>query len=295
VGGYLYAGYSHQFLSNALTVSNAIESIHSLGAGEFSTGVVDNYLESAYCQKESITWLSGPGTTVPEAAQAPNKSCSQGNGSVGTALAQYELGLANFDVFEGDMDLQFRLYGMLNFIQVSDVEVQHLQSLATAANVDVNSLRQNGTMKVKFGLDTEFYFLDWMSAGLRFDRLQPNSKISEQNFMILSPRVTFRSKMVTHEEISIQYSRYLYQQRGCVDAAGNAVSPAADPYLTGTTYSGTAANNLPARVYCAQPSPSGVLPSGFGGTTNNQTPGTRGAPTLLPDENVVSIQASMWW
>src|SRR5690606_20283424 len=69
--GYLYAGYSHQFLKNALIVDNAIESIHSFGGGMYTLGVTDNYLESPYCDDS-----------------APNESCSNGTGNVGTIMAQ---------------------------------------------------------------------------------------------------------------------------------------------------------------------------------------------------------------
>lgn len=286
LAGYLYAGYSHQFLSNALTVGNAVESIHSLGASNYTLGIVDNYLESPFCPAGAA-----PATT---AGGVPNGSCSNGDGSVGTILAQYELGLANFDVFEGDQDLRFKLYGMLNFVSVSDREVQFLQPIADAANVNVDDIRQNGTMKMKFGIDTEFFATDWLSAGLRFDRLSPHSKVPEHTFMILSPRITFRSQMVTREQISIQYSRYLYQNRTCVNDAGDFVSPADSPFRPGTTYGGTL-NGLPANVFCAQPASAPPPPEGFGSTSDNQPVGSRGAATLTPDVNVIKVEASMWW
>lgn len=289
LAGYLYAGYSQQLLQNALVVSGAIEAIHSFGGAEFQNGVVDNYLESTFCRTA--------GTLA-----APNKSCSNGTGGISTVMAQYELGLSNFGIMPGDMDLQFRLYGMANFMQVSDEEVKNLQALADSAGVNVSQLRQNGNYKLKFGIDTEFYPVDFMSIGVRFDRLQPNAKVAEQNFMILSPRITFRTQLVTHETISLTYSRYFYQQRTCSAANGDFVSRADSPFRPGgyNDHYGpggfpTIASGLPADVYCAQPAPSGSIPSGFGSTADNNPPGTRGAPTLIPDENVVKIEASMWW
>jgi hypothetical protein len=285
--GYLYAGYSHQLLKNSLTVGGAIESIHSFGAAEFQGGVVDNYLESPYCLSNI------------------NESCSNGTGQVGTIVAQYELGLANFGIFPGNMDLKAKLYTMINFVSVDDVEVERLDTtwgafLADpAANINgvtMDDLRQDGTTKMKFGTDLEFFPIDWMSAGVRFDRLDPHSKMENEGFSILSPRVSFRSKMVTHEEIMIQYSRYMYDQRMCEDSAGNVSSPADDPYRQGSIFGGASVDTgMPLRYDCVQPPPAGSGSGGFGQTQNTQAPGRRAAPTLIPDENVITLSATMWW
>ncbi len=286
--GYLYAGYSYQMLSNALTVDNAIESIHSLGAGNFRLGVVDNYLESPYC----LT------------ASAPNESCSNGDGAIGTVLFQYELGLANFGILPGSMDLRTKLYGMFNHVSVDDIEEQRLldqwELLLPTSQKTVNDLRQDGTTKIKFGADMEFFPLDWMSAGVRFDRLDPHSKLKNEGFSILSPRLSFRTKMVTHETITLQYSRYFYDRRQCQDAAGNVASPADDPFRPNGTSLYNQPNTdpgegFPLRLECTQPAPSSPPPDGFGAHPNNQTPGNKGAATLIPDENLISLTATMWW
>jgi hypothetical protein len=319
LAGYLYAGFSQQLLSNALTVSGAIEALHSFGGGEFDNGMVDNYLESPYCDEygryqatpAAPPQFAGGPTDLP---YAPNESCSQGNGGVSSLMLQYEIGLANFGIFPGAMDLKFKVYGMGNFVQVSDVERRYLDhviqqgSAWAAANgvaFDENSVRQNGTIKLKGGIDAEFFLNDWISIGTRFDRLQPHSKVAQQTFNILTPRITFRSKLVTHETITLSYSRYFYNARYCRNDAGIFVSPADSPFreIGGTNPvndpgAGTTAlllQGLPASTFCVQPAPSASIPSGFGATSDNQPAGTRGAPTLLPDENVVKIEAAMWW
>ncbi len=292
--GFLFIGGSHQMLKNALTVGDALESIHSLGAGEFKLGVVDNYLESPFCRGYNTGSL-------------PNESCSNGDGSVTSASVQYELGLANFGIFPGSMDLKAKLYGMLNYVTVSDLEAYRLEQIY-GVNAPIEDMRQDGTIKWKAGADLEFFPLDWMSAGIRFDRLNPTNNTilkGTQGFAILSPRLTFRTKMVTHEQFSIQYSRYFYDQRMCQDAAGNVASPADDPYRAGDTtvresiYNGASSDpahqGLPLRHFCVQPPPAPVPPTGFGSHSNTQDPGLRGAPTLLPDENVIKVEASMWW
>lgn len=283
--GMLYAGYAYTRARNALVVGHALEHLHSFGGGTFNLGITDQYLESPFCPTQNSS-----GT-----AMVPNDSCSNGNGSINTILAQYELSLSNFDVFEGNQDLRFKLYGMLNMISVDQREKQFLQPVADTAGVDVNDITQDGTRKLKFGLDTEFFATDWVSAGLRADRLQPHSKVPEHSFTVISPRLTFRSAMVTREQITIQYSRYIYDQRECFDGSGNIASPADNPYRTGSNWDSLAANGLPARAFCVQPPRAAVTPDGFGAHSDNMLAGNRGSSTLRPDVNVIKIEASMWW
>ncbi len=262
--GYFYAAYSHVGLKDALTVARAIEVIHASGGGEFGFGVVDNYLGPS-CVSTSAGVI---GRAYYPARQPYSQTdpCSHGTGGVDTLLAQYEFSLTNFtqqtsggDKFWGDgQDLNLKLYGMYNKVK-SDY----------APN--------DGIHKLKFGADLAYAALPWLTAAVRFDRLQPNSKVPEQSFAILSPRLVFKSKFVTREAITLQYSRYLYNQRQCKN--------------------GTPADGL---VYtdgedqCVQPPSSPVPPDGFGASYATQT-GQRGAPTTRPDLNVFKIEATMWW
>ncbi|HEY0464450.1 MAG TPA: hypothetical protein VGC79_09590 [Polyangiaceae bacterium] len=268
--GYFYGAYSHVGLDNALTVARAIEVIHASGGGEFGFGVVDNYLGPSCVDTQ---FHSQPGLhgrafyPQPPGDFDPGRPCSMGNGSVDTLLAQYEFSLTNFlqqssggQKFWGDgQDLYLKLYGMYNKVK-SDYEPN------------------NGIHKLKFGADLAYSILPWLSAGLRFDRLQPNSKVPEQSFAILSPRLVFKSNWNTHEAITIQYSRYMYNQREC----GGGVTPADGVVLN------------PGEDKCVQPPSSPVPPDGFGSGWPALT-AQRGAPTTRPDVNVFKIEATMWW
>jgi hypothetical protein len=232
--GELYAGFSHIYANNSRTVAPAIEVLHSFGGGEFSLGVTSNYLDG------------------------PTKS-SNGNGTVDSLSLQYDFSLANFlenlkkpgSRFWGEgRDLSLSLFTMMNWVASEDPDA-------------------NGVMKLKYGADLAGAIMPWLTLAMRFDRVQPNSKVPEQSFAILSPRLVFRSSWVTHEEIMIQYSRYFYNQREC----GDVTQP-----------------NL-----CAQPPSSPVLPDGFGALTTNQDPNTRGSGAIRPDINVFKIQANIWW
>ncbi|MDI3288576.1 hypothetical protein [Polyangium sp. 15x6] len=231
--GYLYAGFSRVSAENARVVGPAVEVIHANGGGEFALGITSNYLDDATPQ-------------------------SEGNGAVNTLLAQYELSIANIlsnmktpgQRYWGEgPDLKIAAFTMANFISSKDPDM-------------------DGVRKLKYGFDLNGRIKSWLGLGLRFDRLQPNSKIPEQSFAILSPRIVFRSDWLAHEEISLQYSRYFYNVRECA-----AASP----------------------LQCTQPPAAPTLPDGFGATTTNQDPGTRGAPATRPDLNVIRLQASIWW
>ncbi len=281
MAGYLYAGFSQIRAKTAMTVAPAIEVMHSFGGGEFTGGVIDNYLESPFCRNH------GYGDIAPGLPQNISSTCSNGTGTVNNLLAQYEIRLANFGLFEGGQDLKMKFFGVMNFISVDDSA-----SFANDPLADDHS--QDGTRKLKYGGDFEYFALPWLSAGLRADRLQPHSKVPEQSFTVVSPRITFRSDFVTREAVTIQYTRYFYEQREC--EYGN---PADDPFFTtdapNTEFNTAAPGGLPGRVYCVQPPANPTLPDGWGAHGNNGEATERAAPSTRPDINTVSITATMWW
>jgi len=239
--GDLYIGYSHVGCSHCTTVADAVEVIHSYGGGEFSEGIEANYLDS-------------------KPATAPTAGASHGNGQVDTLLLQYDFSLANMlsqlktpkqDFWGDGPDLTVSYFMMYNAITSDDPLM-------------------NGVHKLKYGVDVLGTPVKWFGLGLRVDRVQPNNLIPEQSFGVISPRLVFKTAFATHEEITFQYSRYMYNQRACTD-------------LTQTQL-------------CVQPPPSANQPNGFGSNTTDNPTNQRAVPTTAPpDENVVKLQASMWW
>lgn len=274
--GYLYAGYSHIGASDAIVVAPAIEVLHSFGGGEFSNGVTDNYFGPS-CRG------FGPYNTMREAPKNTDgqlTSCSLGNGSVDSILAQYEFSVQNFlqqseggQKFWGEgKDLKAILYGMVNMVN-SDVAMN------------------DGITKLKYGVDLQYQALPWLTVATRYDRVQPHSDFPEQSFSVLSPRLVFKSNWVTREQISLQYSRYIYNQRECAQGvpAFNTSDANDDPGpRRGFVY-------VPGQHRCVQPPSAPTSPESFGAHQENQDPKTRGAPTTRPDVNVIKIEASMWW
>jgi len=233
--GEFYLGFSHIGASRATVVNDVVEVIHAGGGQAFSQGVQGNYLD-------------GP------------RKLSNGNGAVNTLLLQYDFSLATLlarlkqGSFWGDgPDVTASFFMMWNAVKSDDRDM-------------------DGVKKVKYGVDILGTPLKWLGIGLRVDRVQPNSRIPEQSFGIVSPRLVFRTAFVTHEEISFQFSRYLYNQRACA-------APPADQTL------------------CVQPPSAPLLPNGFGAPPASLDPNQRGAPDTngRPDLNVLKLQASMWW
>jgi hypothetical protein len=243
--GDLYLAYSRINAKDAVTIAPAIEVLHSQGGGEFNLGVTGNYLDG------------GDPTTS-----------SAGNGSVDTLAGQYEFHVNRVAESLAPQDLTVFLFGMLNHVKSDDPDLD----LDTTSN-------KSSITKLKYGFDLVADILPWLGAGFRYDRAQPNSEIPEQSFSTIYPRVLFRTAFVTHELISLGYTRYFYRARSCEAAS------AADPFA-------------PQR--CVQPPSAPVLPEGFGATTTNQAADTRGAPGFaagpqLPDKGVWTLEASMWW
>lgn len=268
VFGYLYLGASHIALKDSVTVAPAIEVIHSYGGGEFNMGLTGNYLDSEVCR-----WGIGGYST-----------CSGGNGSITTLAGQYVTRVSDWMTNSplGDgRDLTLKLYGMFNWIKSRDP-------------------LNDGMSKFKVGTDVSFDAFESLALATRFDYLSPNSRVKNQAFSILSPRVVFRSNWVTHEQIALQYSHYFYAKRECdvgtpADIQRAAVASGAAIGTSAWDFAEPSAEEMD----CVQPPPSPVTPDGFGASTENQDIRLRGMPVtgahLRPDVNVVSIEASMWW
>jgi hypothetical protein len=90
-----------------------------------------------------------------------------------------------------------RTFGMYNHISGLD-------------KLDEPLMKLQGKDKLKWGVQGLYTPFAVMSGGLRFDRVQPNMDDSTHTFMVLSPRLIFRTAFVTHEQIQIQYQYYMY-------------------------------------------------------------------------------------
>ncbi len=180
VGGDLYVGFSHVAGEHAQLVGPGIEVVHSLGGGGIggANGIVDNYL--GLCAK------CAPGDV--------------GTGSINTLSVQYDYSFGRLvrylqkpsAGFWGDgSDLTVSIFAMYNTVSSRDPDA-------------------DGTKKLKFGADVVYSAFSWLAFGARADRVMPTSKDSAQSFSVVSPKAMFRTHFVTHEEITLQYSKYAF-------------------------------------------------------------------------------------
>jgi hypothetical protein len=197
IAGELYAGYSHIAAKSAQAVGPGIEVVHSLGGGGVGAGngIVDNYL----------------------GACATCTAADLGTGSIDTLALQYDYSfgrlyrkLTTGAGFWGDgADVTLSLFGMYTIVSSRDADA-------------------DGTKKLKYGADLVYSALPWLAVGARFDRVMPSSKDSEQAFTVISPKVMFRAKWITHEEITLQYSHYAFGSNVKPQAPNTAAPPDAN-------------------------------------------------------------------
>jgi hypothetical protein len=68
----------------------------------------------------------------------------------------------------------------------------------------------NHRLRYKFGLDAFYTFKSWMSAGLRVDRVSPNSKDADEDFSVLAARLVFKRNWNSRENITLLYGKWFY-------------------------------------------------------------------------------------
>jgi hypothetical protein len=294
--GYVYGAYSHVRADYALTVSRAIEVLHASGGGEFELGVPANYLDSPRCSEASAATPPPTFPSPPENWKALDRDgCSDGNGYLNALQGHYEFSLTNFTQqisggprFWGQgFDAILKLYGLVVLANSEARDTTKVSKTGGSAGLTSTSLpTRYAVTKAKFGADLTVQALPWLSPALRFDRVMPNSHIGEQSFAVLSPRVQFKTDWVTHERITVGYSRYFYDRRVC--------EPRVPDPASGGTLPDTSLDPL-AGYRCTQPPPSAVPYDGFGSSTAKQDAGNRATGVVRPDENVFKVEATMWW
>jgi hypothetical protein len=118
-----------------------------------------------------------------------------GTGTIDTVLFQHIFSVSTFiqgtEKFWGQgPDLLFGIHGMYNHVESDDPNFR------------------GASDKLKLGGDVAYVATKWLSAGARYDIVQPNMKDNTRSFQVVSPRLVFRSSFVSHEEIQLQYSYY---------------------------------------------------------------------------------------
>jgi hypothetical protein len=62
----------------------------------------------------------------------------------------------------------------------------------------------------KYGLDVLYKLLPYLSAGVRGDRVVPNSRDSGETFHVLATRLVFKTDWQSRESVTLLYARWFY-------------------------------------------------------------------------------------
>jgi hypothetical protein len=233
--GDLYVAYSHIDAKNVTAVGPGIEVIHSSGGGGH------NGANGIY-----ENFFNGVGN---------------GNGSVDSVQLYYN----NTVKIGGGGNFRFAVFGLYSSVSGTD---------ATSLNL-LTGQPTAGTQKLKYGGDVVVNPIPWLGFGARADYVQPDSHDTSESFFVLSPKLVFRTKFVTHEEITLQYSHYWN---------GHDVLPQQWLALVGPkNISSLAGYNASSALAML---PGSTLPGGYKNYAG---------PPYPPDSDVFGLKVTMWW
>jgi hypothetical protein len=225
LGGRLYVAYSRIVAANPQAVGPVIEAVHSLGGGNYESGngVLDNFF--------GCTNAGGSGTPNPTSGncETVQNSIGASHGTVDTIEIQYEYGLGTLIKRLADSNAQWDAYLAL-FGMFSSV-TSTLQPGTDPLTTTGTTLLGNGVKKLKYGADLIITPLQWLGFGARTDIVQPTDKDpgAGQQFWVISPKVIFKTKWVTHEEVTAWYSHYSYGANVLPQPPNGVVNPNTSP------------------------------------------------------------------
>lgn len=178
--GELYLAYSHISATNVTLVGPAYEVVHSSGGGGHNSGngIYENFFNA-----------SGDGN-----GQIDNVELGY-SASLGDVLQKAN---ASHALSRGGRDVTLAIFGMFSSVSGTDDKSISPYTGKTTA----------GTTKLKYGADLEANVLPWLGVGVRGDYIQPDSHDGAQSFGVVTPRLFFRTRFISHEEIVLQYSHY---------------------------------------------------------------------------------------
>ena len=178
--GEVYLAYSHISANNVTLVGPAYEVVHSSGGGGHNgaNGIYENFFNG-----------SGDGDGQIDNVQLGYKM------SLSDVLRGLNLSHA---LTKGERDVTLSLFGMLSAVSGTDAK-----SISP-----YNGRATEGTTKLKYGADVEASLLSWFGVGIRGDYMQPDGHDSSESFGVVTPKLFFRTKFISHEEIVLQYSHY---------------------------------------------------------------------------------------
>ncbi len=141
---------------------------------------------------------------------------SGGNGKLATIGAQYDVSIGEIvrapHPFSGyGPDIIVSLFGMFTHV-TSDDKTTELR----LDNGDVLYDRPggrpiyDGVNKLKYGAEATYSALSWLAGGVRYDRVLGDTDLMAKTFAIISPRLIFRTDFNSQDQVTLQYSHWMY-------------------------------------------------------------------------------------
>ncbi|HSC87708.1 MAG TPA: hypothetical protein VLC09_10580 [Polyangiaceae bacterium] len=190
--------------------------------------VAGSYTDALYSRSvgriiEIQNALGGPGLMRSYLGPASN-----GTGTLLTFGGQYDLSIARL------------LYGNAFEGFSPDIMLSFFANSTSVTSADAN---WDNKQMFKWGTEAAYALWTWVAAGVRFDSVSQDLSDADKSFYVISPRIIFRSDWQSRDQVTLQYSKYLYGSQ----------------------------------VYVRNGSPAQI------------------DPTINPDEDVISLAATMWW
>ncbi len=184
-----YIGVSHVESREVMRLNQSLEFLHSYSGWS----MVDNFF---------------PGSKT-------------GTGTIDSVLLQYTYSIASLlrypEVFYGQgPDVVLGFFGSASMIGNDEKDATTGKPLKMPS------------AKLKFGGDVTYTMLSWLGASARYDLVQPDMKDDTQSFSVISPRLIVRTAFVTHEQVVLQYSRYMNAKRVTPSWPNSALDPDED-------------------------------------------------------------------
>lgn len=167
---------------------------------------------------------------------------SKGTGKLSTVAAQYDVSIGEIvrgsDRYSGYApDVFVSAFGLFTHVASDDPDYD-----------DVD--------KLKYGAELGYSALPWLAFSGRYDRVLARMGDATKTFAAISPRIILRTDYNSPDQVTIQYTRWMY---GSNVVVRNTYAPCT-PSLLGS-------------------SPSTAC----------------GDPSIVPDSDTLSVTASMWW
>lgn len=158
------------------------------------------YLGAAHTQAVNSEVVSGiieilnarGGEEITDEYLGPN---SNGDGSLTTFGFQYDMSLSRLvydEQYRGkNPDVLLSLFGIGTKVQSDDPDF-------------------DGDLKLKAGAELTYNILSWFGAAGRFDTVRLDHEFNRRSFNVYTARLLFHQDWLSRDELSLQYSRFVY-------------------------------------------------------------------------------------